>query len=153
MDGAPVPGDDGPLLVRRLADHREDAPSVAGPTGMAIGPPVLLTGWPRRSPSVLSMATARTVSSPRSWATSSTRLSGSALIAGFVTVNAVNSSGSPPEGNCTSTTGPITCVMRPVAGLVAVIALLLPTGYFKASAPLTTSISSLVIAAWRLRLY
>ncbi len=49
-------------------------PSVAGPTGTrdrSAGVDHL--GWPRTRPSVVSMAMARTVFSPRCWATSSTR--------------------------------------------------------------------------------
>ena len=48
-------------------------PSVAGPTGTRMGPPVSITSWPRTRPSVVSMAMARTVFSPRCWATSNTR--------------------------------------------------------------------------------
>ena len=48
-------------------------PSVSSPTGTAIGSPVSLTSWPRTRPSVVSMATVRTVFSPRCCATSSTR--------------------------------------------------------------------------------
>jgi NhaA family Na+:H+ antiporter len=40
---------------------------------LAIGWPVSETGWPRTRPSLVSMATVRTVDSPRCWATSSTR--------------------------------------------------------------------------------
>ena len=40
-------------------------PSVTLPTGTVIGPPVSTTFMPRASPSVVSMATARTRSSPR----------------------------------------------------------------------------------------
>src|ERR1700756_2819988 len=47
-------------------------PSVSGPTGMAMGPPVSTAFSPRTRPSVVSMATVRTSDSPRCWATSST---------------------------------------------------------------------------------
>src|SRR5436309_3582642 len=45
-------------------------PSVCSPTGTVIGPPVSRTSVPRRRPSVVSMATARTRSSPRCCCTS-----------------------------------------------------------------------------------
>src|SRR5215207_9294585 len=49
-------------------------PSVARPTGTVIGPPVSSTSMPRASPSVESIATARTRSSPRCCWTSQTRI-------------------------------------------------------------------------------
>src|SRR4051812_7061349 len=48
-------------------------PSVMLPTGTEIGPPVSMTSAPRATPSVVSMATARTRSSPRCCCTSHTR--------------------------------------------------------------------------------
>ena len=48
-------------------------PSVTRPTGTVIGPPVSMTSVPRAMPSVESMATARTRSSPRCCWTSQTR--------------------------------------------------------------------------------
>ena len=45
-------------------------PSVMSPTGTVIGAPVSTTSVPRESPSVVSMATARTRSSPRCCCTS-----------------------------------------------------------------------------------
>jgi hypothetical protein len=50
-------------------------PRHSGPTGIAIGAPVSRTAMPRTRPSVMSIAIARTVFSPRCWATSSVRLS------------------------------------------------------------------------------
>ena len=47
-------------------------PSVFSPTGTVIGCPVSMTTTPRASPSVESMATARTLSSPRCCCTSQT---------------------------------------------------------------------------------
>ena len=47
-------------------------PSVTSPTGTVIGPPVSITSMPRASPSVVSIATARTRSSPRCCWTSHT---------------------------------------------------------------------------------
>src|SRR3954453_1550507 len=47
-------------------------PSVMSPTGTVIGPPVSRTSVPRSRPSVVSMATARTRSSPRCCCTSHT---------------------------------------------------------------------------------
>ena len=69
-------------------------PSTSSPTGIRIGLPVFLTAMPRTRPSVVSMATQRTVRSPRCCATSTTRLSGRSSIAGLVTVSAVLISGS-----------------------------------------------------------
>src|SRR4051812_11113713 len=82
-------------------------PSVAGPTGMVIGPPVSTTSLPRTMPSVLSMAMQRTVRSPSSCATSSTRVA-SPLRA----FSAFWMKGSSPS-NWTSTTAPSTCVTCP----------------------------------------
>src|SRR6202140_2042964 len=82
-------------------------PSVPSPTGTAIGWPVSVTCWPRTRPSVASIATVRTVDSPRCCATSSTRrlpwlsVSSALRIAGRW------------SSNCTSTTAPMTWVMRP----------------------------------------
>ena len=52
-------------------------PSVFSPTGTVIGPPVSRISVPRLRPSVASMATARTRSSPRCCWTSQTSLTGS----------------------------------------------------------------------------
>ena len=52
-------------------------PSVPSPTGTVIGPPVSRISAPRLSPSVASMATQRTRSSPRCCCTSTTSLVGS----------------------------------------------------------------------------
>src|SRR4051794_501579 len=84
-------------------------PSVPRPTGTAIGSPVSRTSWPRVRPSEVSMATQRTVDSPSCWATSRTR-----RLPWFWVSSAFRISGRWPS-NFTSTTAPITCVMRPVA--------------------------------------
>src|SRR5258708_33454588 len=83
-------------------------PSVPAPTGTMIGEPVSVTAPPRTSPSVVSMAMGRTVDSPRCWATSSTR-----RLPLLVVSMALRIAGKWPS-NCTSTTAPITWVMRPV---------------------------------------
>src|SRR5580692_1534113 len=83
-------------------------PSVPAPTGTIIGLPVSLTSWPRTRPSVVSMAMVRTVDSPRCWATSST-----SRLPPFLVSIAFRMAGKCPS-NCTSTTAPMTCVMRPV---------------------------------------
>ncbi len=83
-------------------------PSVSLPTGIMMGLPVSLTSVPRVSPSVESMAMARTVDSPRCWATSRTRLSARAEMLGLVSVSAFRILGSIPGGKSTSTTGPMT---------------------------------------------
>src|SRR5665647_3041710 len=83
-------------------------PSVPRPTGTMIGLPVSLTSWPRTRPSAVSIATVRTVDSPRCCATSSTR-----RLPPFCVSSALRMAGRCPS-NCTSTTAPMTCVMRPV---------------------------------------
>src|SRR6266436_8496701 len=83
-------------------------PSVPAPTGTMIGLPVSVTSPPRTRPSVVSMAMVRTVDSPRCWATSSTR-----RLPLLVVSMAFRMAGRCPS-NCTSTTAPMTCVMRPV---------------------------------------
>src|SRR3990170_1497327 len=82
-------------------------PSVPSPTGTAIAWPVSITSWPRTSPSEESMATVRTVDSPRCWATSSTR-----RLPWFLVSSAFRIAGK-SSPNWTSTTAPMTCVMRP----------------------------------------
>ena len=103
---------------------------------------------------MVSIATQRTVRSPRCCATSTVRLSGLSLIDGFVMRSAVLISGSPPE-NSTSTTGPMTWTILPwLRDLPCSWCVLWSFAYpLRASAPPTISISSLVIAAWRARLY
>src|SRR3954469_17037359 len=83
-------------------------PRVSSPTGTEIGSPVSLTSWPRTRPSDVSIAMVRTVDSPRCWATSSTR-----RFPPFLVSSAFKIAGRGPS-NCTSTTAPITWVMRPV---------------------------------------
>src|SRR6266404_9962976 len=83
-------------------------PSVPAPTGTMIGDPVSLTSWPRTRPSVVSIAMVRTVDSPRCCATSSTR-----RLPPFLVSIAFRMAGRCPS-NWTSTTAPMTCVMRPV---------------------------------------
>ncbi len=88
-------------------------PRTAAPTGIEMGAPVFFTCWPRTRPSVVSMATQRTIFSPRCWATSMVRLSSRLSIAGLERSSAVLISGSSAESKATSTTGPITWTMRP----------------------------------------
>src|SRR5580692_4478429 len=83
-------------------------PSVPSPTGTSIGSPVSVTSWPRTKPSVASIAIVRTVDSPRCCATSSTR-----RLPPFLVSRELRIAGSWPS-NCTSTTAPMTWVMRPV---------------------------------------
>src|SRR6266702_2753460 len=82
-------------------------PSVSSPTGTEIGSPVSVTSWPRTRPSAVSIAMVRTVDSPRCCATSSTR-----RLPLFCVSSAFRMAGKRPS-NCTSTTAPMTCVMRP----------------------------------------
>src|SRR5579859_1422099 len=90
-------------------------PRHAGPTGTVIGRPVSVTGWPRVRPSVVSMAMARTVFSPRCWATSSTRRNGAPVRWSVLVVSrALWIAGRWPS-NSTSTTAPMICTSLPVA--------------------------------------
>src|SRR6202451_1734995 len=82
-------------------------PSVPAPTGTMIGLPVSPTSWPRTRPSAVSIAMVRTVDSPRCWATSSTR-----RLPWFLVSSALRIAGR-CSSNCTSTTAPMTWVMRP----------------------------------------
>src|SRR3954467_7482376 len=88
-------------------------PSVPAPTGTMIGLPVSPTSWPRTRPSAVSMAMVRTVDSPRCCATSSTR-----RLPPFCVSSAFRIAGRCPS-NCTSTTAPMTWVMRPVATAIS----------------------------------
>src|SRR5437588_8324654 len=82
-------------------------PSVPAPTGTSIGCPVSVTSWPRTKPSVASIATVRTVDSPRCCATSSTRRLPPLMVSSELRI-----AGKAPS-NCTSTTAPMTWVTRP----------------------------------------
>src|SRR6266550_241844 len=88
-------------------------PSVPSPTGTAIAWPVSTTSLPRTRPSVESIATVRTVDSPRCCATS--RISRLPLLS---VSSALRISGNGPS-NCTSTTAPMTWATRPILLLVA----------------------------------
>src|SRR3569623_2010458 len=98
-------------------------PSVFGPTGTRIWEPVSRTSWPRVRPSVESIAIVRTVLSPRCWATSRTRRFPPLSVS-----SADRISGSSPS-KLTSTTAPITWLMRPLllvaAAAVAILFFLL----------------------------
>src|SRR6266508_80699 len=83
-------------------------PSVSTPTGTEIEAPVACTWSPRRMPSVASIAVQRTTLSPMSDDTSRTILRPST-----VTSRASNSSGWSPGSNSTSTTAPMTWLIRP----------------------------------------
>src|SRR5205085_1894849 len=83
-------------------------PSVPSPTGTEMACPVSNTSWPRTRPSVESIAIVRTVDSPRCCATSST-----SRLPLLSVSSAFRISGSGPS-NCTSTTAPVTCAMRPI---------------------------------------
>src|SRR5690349_20056299 len=91
-------------------------PSVPLPTGTAIGWPVSVTSWPRTRPSDVSIATVRTVFSPRCCATSRTR-----RLPPFLVSSAFKIAGR-WSSNCTSTTAPMTWVILPTAlGVVAMV--------------------------------
>src|SRR5450755_4114581 len=104
-------------------------PSVPGPTGTVIGAPVSSTSVPRDRPSVMSIATARTRSSPRCCWTSHTRTSfppaamsrssSSRAASGLAIVIAWLISGS-RSGNTASITTPWISTIRPTF-LVSVV--------------------------------
>ena len=83
-------------------------PSVFGPTGTRICEPVAVTSWPRVRPSVESIAIVRTTFSPRCWATSRTRRLPP------LSVSSADRIGGSSPSNATSTTAPMTWLMRPV---------------------------------------
>ena len=88
-------------------------PLTVSPTGTEIGLPVSFTSAPRIKPSVGAIDTARTMLSPRCWATSRVIVLATASRS-TSTVSALNSAGSSPRGNSTSTTGPMTRATRPL---------------------------------------
>src|ERR671934_1301382 len=92
-------------------------PRVTSPTGTVIGPPVSVTSAPRARPSVVSIATARTRSSPRCCCTSQT-----STCPLFSTVIAWLISGS-SSGKTASMTTPWISSMRPVFCLLSVAAI------------------------------
>ena len=86
-------------------------PLICSPVGMEIGAPVGYTSSPRESPSVLSMATVRTVSSPICCCTSMTIFlpSGCFTISASWILGRTFFADCPSVGKHTSTTGPIIC--------------------------------------------
>src|SRR5271156_2377942 len=142
-------------------------PLTPSPTGTEIESPVLNTSTPRTSPSVGCIEMVRTRLSPRCSATSSVNVFASALNVTSA-CRALNSPGTEPRGNSTSTTGPVIRTTRPLVSepfefvdfsvcLVAAISSSLPGGAYLAAsasafAPPTISLISWVIWAWRSRL-
>src|SRR5579864_4083220 len=88
-------------------------PSVPSPTGIAIAWPVSVTSWPRTRPSLESIAMVRTVDSPKCCATSSTRRLPRLVVSSALRIAGRSSS------NFTSTTAPMTWVMRPTRLVMA----------------------------------
>src|SRR5262245_37505903 len=89
-------------------------PLVMSPTGTEMALPVSRTSAPRTRPSVGCMEMARTMLSPRCWATSRVRV----LVPSASetsTCNALKMSGMASRGNSASTTGPMTRTTRPAA--------------------------------------
>src|SRR5947208_15144854 len=85
-----------------------------------MGLPVSTAGLPRRRPSVLVIATARTQSLPRCCCTSTTNLPPVAFSASVPSVGistALYISGNWSGGNSMSTTGPVICTTFPVAAI------------------------------------
>ena len=144
-------------------------PRVTSPTGTVIGEPVSRTSVPRTRPSVGFREMARTMLSPRCWATSRVISWGSspAPVAWTLTRRALYIAGMDSGGNSTSTTAPMMRVMRPVPGVV-VSAMFVssvsvsstarglrgpvapgPYPAPRASAPETISVISWVMSPWR----
>lgn len=95
-------------------------PRVTLPTGTEIGAPVSTTAAPRTMPSVGLSEMARTMLSPRWEATSSVTVWVSPPMVTWV-VRALFCSGIVSAENSTSTTGPMTRAMRPVAPLLVLL--------------------------------
>src|SRR4029077_12139632 len=94
-------------------------PNVDSPTGTVMPLPVSTTSWPRTRPSVESIAMARTVFSPRCWATSNTRRIFSPVRGSVLVVSrAFRIAGRLPS-NSTSTTAPMICDRRPLLVMFA----------------------------------
>ena len=133
-------------------------PSVPLPTGTVIGAPVSVTLSPRLTPSVASIAIARTRSSPRCCCTSSVKNPSVRPPSGWISiVSAWKISGMWP-GKTTSMTTPVTCSTVPTCSFavlpLSAIRLLRSfqvSDYERPSAPATTSRISWVISACRTR--
>src|ERR1035437_766124 len=93
-------------------------PRVLSPTGAWMNLPVSRTSSPRESPSEESMAMGGTTLSPRCRATSRTRLSGRSEMDGLVVTSAWRMGGRLPSSKATSTTGPRTWMILPLAVVV-----------------------------------
>src|SRR3954453_1130331 len=121
-----VPSTGGPLSIGSPSRWKM-RPRVASPPGTVIGPPVSVTTAPRSIPSVASIATARTRSSPRCCCTSQTRTadSPSPPLVSIVTAEKISGSWS---GKTASMTTPVTCSTRP--WLVPLVPLLSAMGSF-----------------------
>ena len=120
-------------------------PSSPAPTGTEIGAPVSVTSWPRTRPSLVSMATVRTVDFAEMLGDFEHQAV--ALVRGLQRVEDRRQM----VVECTSTTAPMTWVMCPTVLAIMVPRVLTSVAY-SASAPEMISISSLVIIAWRVRL-
>jgi hypothetical protein len=108
----PSPSTGSPTTLRIRPRH-------SGPTGIAMGAPVSRASMPRTRPSEVSIATVRTVFSPRWRATSRVRLSLTLEMPGLETLRAFRILGSLPPSNSTSTTGPMTWTILPFPGVPA----------------------------------
>src|SRR5919107_1531174 len=89
-------------------------PLTTSPTGTEMAWPRSCTSWPRTTPSVGCIEIVRTWLSPRCCATSRVSVLVSSPSVTWI-FRALNSSGTSPRGNSTSTTGPRMRVMRPTA--------------------------------------
>jgi hypothetical protein len=117
------------------------------PTGTVMGTPVFSTSTPRTRPSVELMATARTWLRPMCCSTSAVSWKRWPSISVSMR-RACISSGNSLSGNSTSMTGPMIWTTFPLT-LIADSSCSPRRCYLSASAPLTTSSSSVVICAWR----
>src|SRR5665213_759751 len=99
-------------------------PRVFGPTGTLICDPVSRTSWPRVRPSVESIAIVRTVDSPRCCATSRTRRLPPLSVSSADRISGRSLS------KLTSTTAPITWLIRPLLLVVLAVAIFLSSFLF-----------------------
>src|SRR5271155_3399611 len=106
-----------PSSSRQSPSASNTWPLTPSPTGTEIESPVSITSTPRTSPSVGCIEMVRTRLSPRCSATSSVNVFASDSNVTSA-CRALNSSGTEPRGNSTSTTGPVIRTTRPLVSVL-----------------------------------
>jgi hypothetical protein len=140
----------GPCLSTGSPRTLRMRPRVCLPTGMVTGAPVEIAFMPRTRPSVGCKAMQRTRPSPVCWATSTVMWIGSGTSKPSLVMRiAVWMTGICSGANWMSTAGPATWITFPSTSVAVALDMMFP--YSRAAAPLTTSMISLVILAWRTR--